>query len=323
SWADYNAGGTTGTTMNLYPSNDYQYSKTNAPPVSQFFSDARAGKLPQFSLLDPNYSTTSEENPQNITLGEGFLGRVIHALRDSPAWRKTLLIVTYDEHGGYYDHVPPPRALAPDSFGPRVNPGEKTYDGFARYGFRVPAMVIGPYAKRNHVSHLVYDHTSILAFLERKWNLPAMTKRDANANDLLDFLDLKAMKARQPTFPELPPLTGSGDNAQRRACTETGPGRIPPSDAPPTRLKLRSARVRRQRGGIVVEVVSVGGRTPAVGLELRQGKRSIARRSLGLVGPHGRQGVLRAHGHLPPPGHYELVLTADGREVMTRRVRVS
>ncbi len=94
---------------------------------------------------------------------------------------------------------PPPKALAPDSIGPDVNPGEKTYDGFARYGFRVPSMLIGPYAKPNHVSHVVYDHTSILAFVEHKWNLPAMTKRDANANNLLDFLDLGAIKAQKPT----------------------------------------------------------------------------------------------------------------------------
>ena len=62
-----------------------------------------------------------------------------------------------------------------------VQPGESTYDGFHRYGFRVPAVLIGPYVKRNYVSHVVYDHTSILAFLERKWNLPALTYRDANA----------------------------------------------------------------------------------------------------------------------------------------------
>jgi phospholipase C len=229
-WADYNATGTTGTTMNLYPSNDAAFDKTNAPNISQFFTDAKKGKLPQFSLLDPNFGTQSQENPQNMTIGEGFLGQVIEVLRESPAWRKTMLILTYDEHGGYYDHVRPPKALAPDDIPPSVNPGEKTYDGFARYGFRVPSVVIGPYAKRNHVSHVVYDHTSILAFVEHKWNLPAMTKRDANANNLLDFLDLSAMRARKPTFPELPKLVPSGDDPARRACSKSGPGRSRPKD---------------------------------------------------------------------------------------------
>jgi phospholipase C len=322
SWKDYNAGGSTGTTMNLYLSNDFQYNKTNAPHITQFFTDAEAGKLPHFSLIDPNYGTQSQENPQNITIGEGFLGRVIHALRNSPQWRRTLLILLYDEHGGYYDHVPPPKALAPDSFGPKVNPGEKTYDGFTRYGFRVPAMVIGPYAKRHHVSHVLYDHTSILAFLERKWNLPAMTKRDANANDLLDFLDLGAMRARKPTFPELPVLTRSGDDPKRRACTKSGPGHIPPAGSHPTRLEFRSAYLSHRAQGIVIDVVSHHGKTPAVGVRLRKGKGAVAHRPIGLVGPQGRRVVLKVHGGLPPAGSYELVLTAEGREVSTRPFRV-
>src|SRR6202035_3221486 len=100
------------------------------------------------------------------------------------------------------------------------NPGEKTYDGFARYGFRVPSIVVSPYAKRYHVSHVVYDHTSILAFLERKWNLQAMTYRDANANDLTDFLDLGAIVARAPTFPELPALATPGESAATVACSK-------------------------------------------------------------------------------------------------------
>jgi phospholipase C len=84
-----------------------------------------------------------------------------------------MFIFTYDEHGGYHDHVPPLAALAPDSVAPQVQPGESTYDGYARYGFRVPAVVVSPYAKPGYVSHVVYDHTSILAFLEHKWNLPS------------------------------------------------------------------------------------------------------------------------------------------------------
>ena len=123
-----------------------------------------------------------------------------------------MLILTYDEHGGYYDHVPPPRRWRP-TIPPMVQPGESAYDGFARYGFRVPSVVVGPYAKR-YVSHVVYDHTSVLAFVERKWNLPAMTYRDANANDLTDFLDLDASPPASPPSPSCqrsPP----GDTAGR------------------------------------------------------------------------------------------------------------
>ena len=100
--------------------------------------------------------------------------------------------------------------------------------GSARYGIRVPGVVVSPYAKRHHVSHTVYDHTSVLAFVERKWNLPAMTWRDANANDLVDMLDVAAMSGRRPTFPELPSLDAPGDTPGALACSTTGPGTIPP-----------------------------------------------------------------------------------------------
>jgi len=153
----------------------------------------------------------------------------VQAIGASPEWRSTLLIINYDEHGGYYDHVVPPPAIAPDLIPPIVQPGEKDYNGFWQMGFRVPSVLVGPYAKPGgYVSSVTYDHTSILAMIERKWNLPALTFRDANANDLTDFLDLDALAAGQPTFPELPSLPASGLNPGSLACSATGPGQIPP-----------------------------------------------------------------------------------------------
>ena len=153
------------------------------------------------------------------------MASVVQAVGHSPAWRKTLLVITYDEHGGYYDHVPPPPALAPDAVPPVVAPGQSPYDGFQRYGFRVPAVVVSPYAFPNGVTHTLYDHTSILALVERKWNLPAMTFRDANANDLSGFLDRQAVARRSPTFPELPPLAAPGVSD----CPADLAARIPPA----------------------------------------------------------------------------------------------
>jgi len=124
-------------------------------------------------------------------------------------------------------------ALPPDDIAPLVSPGESAYDGFARYGFRVPSVVVSPYARPNNVSHVLHDHTSALAMLERKCNLPALTYRDANANDLTDFLDLGAMAARRPTFATLPPLAAPGDTAAALAGSTTGPGTIPPPGLEP------------------------------------------------------------------------------------------
>jgi phospholipase C len=92
-------------------------------------------------------------------------------------------------------------------------------------------VVVSPYAKHDHVSHRVYDHTSILAMVERKWNLPALTFRDANANDLADFLDLRALAMTRPTFPRLPRLRPPGDTPAALACSVNGPGAIPPPDS--------------------------------------------------------------------------------------------
>ena len=229
SWTDYNVSSPTGATAELYPVDDtlLMFGSQNKP-MSSFFTDAASGNLPAFSFLDPDYGTQSQENPQNIVVGEALLAQVVDAVGTGPGWGKTVLIITYDEHGGYYDHVPPPPALAPDAIAPVVQPGESEYEGFARYGIRVPGLIVSPYAKTGYVSHTVFDHTSMLAFVERKWNLPAMTLRDANANDLTDLIDLTALAAGTPTFPELPPLAAPGNTPEALACSTKGPGTIPP-----------------------------------------------------------------------------------------------
>jgi phospholipase C len=315
SWGDYTADFPTGTTMELYPPNDAAFSKTNAPPIDQFFTDAKAGTLPAFSLLDPDYGKQSQENPQNMVVGEGFVAKVVLALGASPLWRRTLLILTYDEHGGYYDHVPPPPALAPDAIPPQVQPGESMYDGFARYGFRVPSVLVGPYVKRGHVSSVVYDHTSILAFLEHKWNLPAMTYRDANANNLLDFLDLDAIKRGRPTFPELPRLATSGDTPARLACSKTGPGRVP-APIPAQKLKILSARMSKRTLMTTLEVDR--GTLRGLDVALYRGRHRVAHHFVADVGTSRHRVVLRVHGHAPRRSHYTLVVR-QGSRILARR----
>lgn len=201
---------------------DASATSKNVVSVDAFFTDAAAGTLPSFCIVDPEYNSGSEENPQDIAIGEAFAAQVVNALTQSPAWDRSLLVWNFDEHGGYYDHVPPPPAIAPDSIPPMPPAGESLYDGFRRYGFRVPAVVVSPYGRRDHVSHVVHDHTSILAMVERKWNLPALTYRDANAADLTDFLDLARPGFREPPGLAKPAL-------EPQACTPGNPGGpIPP-----------------------------------------------------------------------------------------------
>lgn len=173
--------------------------------IDQFFTDAKSGTLPKFSFIEPNYTTTSQENPQDIQVGEQFIAKVVKALMKSPAWKNTVLFINYDEHGGYYDHVPPPTAIAPDSIAPIQESTQPTLmpGGYNQYGFRVPLYVVSPWARPGYVSKIVQDHTSVTAFIERKWNLPAMTLRDANANQMMDYFNFKQKEPVLLTPPTL------------------------------------------------------------------------------------------------------------------------
>jgi phospholipase C len=222
SWKDYY---TTLPTVELYPQLFLRNNGTKVVPITSFFTDAAAGTLPGYCLVEPDYENQSEENPQNIAVGEQFAAQVISAVMSGPGWAETVLIWTYDEHGGYYDHVPPPAALAPDDIAPLVTGTESAYSGFAQYGFRVPCAIVSPWARPHYVSHQIMDHTSICALVESKWNLPAMTLRDANASNMLDLLDL-----RRPHFLTPPPLAQPllATDPGALACSTSGPGTIPP-----------------------------------------------------------------------------------------------
>ncbi len=239
SWKDYYS--TTSTTLlypELYVKNVGTKVVSIGAPASKgkkatgFFADAANGTLPSFSLVEPDYDTTSEEDPQNIVNGEKFAASVIDAVMSGPQWPGTVLIWTYDEHGGYYDHVPPPAALQPDDIQPDAPDGVLKYNGFRQYGFRVPMAVISPWSRKDFVSHTVMDHTSICALAEAKWNLPAMTYRDANANNMLHMLDFTT-----PSFLTPPKLAKPRveTDPHTLACSVSGPGTIPPkgSVSPP------------------------------------------------------------------------------------------
>jgi phospholipase C len=175
---------------------------------SDFFADAKAGTLPQVAYLDTDAQTENAINPDehppaDIQIGQKWVSDVVHALFTSPQWGKIALFLTYDEHGGYYDHLPPPPACAPDGIAPILKSGDTTQGGFDREGVRVPFIVVSPYAKKAYVSHKTYDHASIVRFIEAKFRVPALTARDANSDIPTDMFDFASPPfATPPDVPE-------------------------------------------------------------------------------------------------------------------------
>ena len=151
-------------------------------PYSQFLADAAAGALPDVSYVDPKFlneiaGTSGDDHPHaDIRVGQYFVNQVYDAVTSGPQWAKTILVVNYDEWGGFFEHVAP--STAPDA-----------HPEWGQRGFRVPCLVVSPRARRHHVAHGVYDHASVLKMIEWRWGLPSLTVRDAKANNIAEVLD--------------------------------------------------------------------------------------------------------------------------------------
>jgi phospholipase C len=137
----------------------------------------------------------------DVTLGEGLIKATYEAIRQSAFWEKSLFIVTWDEHGGFYDHAVPPAAIPPDD----TKPGDKYNQygfTFAQYGPRVPALVMSPLIPKSLIDHRLYDHTSIPATLESIFGLNPLTERDKAAKSLDKLVTLAAIRDTPRTLPD-------------------------------------------------------------------------------------------------------------------------
>lgn len=167
---------------------------THFAPIMRFAADAQAGTLPPVCVVEPGFGLNDDHPPHNTRLGQAFLSMVVHALGQSPQWARSMFILTYDEHGGFFDHVPPPTV-----------DDERSSEGFGALGMRVPSVIVSPYSPRGFVSPTVYEHSSWPAWLEYLHDLEPLTMRDANANIFLDAFDVDRVRRRDPrTFPSLP-----------------------------------------------------------------------------------------------------------------------
>jgi phospholipase C len=207
------------------PLTRYNFPDTQSADDSHFglFKDfqaaAAAGTLSSYTFLEPEWSSTgnSQHPAGDVAPGEQLIHDVYYALRNGKAWNQTLLIVTYDEHGGCYDHVPPPSGAVP----PDDTPGEFGFD-FKRFGIRVPAVLISPLIEpgivfRVPAGTMPLDHTSILKTVEKRWKLPALTARDAAAPDLGDVLTRATPRTDDPLKGVKVPKPSGKDPSKGRA----------------------------------------------------------------------------------------------------------
>src|SRR5690242_14575222 len=156
--------------------------------IDQFWADAREGNLANVVFIDPDYSDLAEDMGSsndyhpwgNVLAAEGLVAQVHDALKGSPQWRRMVFVLNFDEHGGFFDHVPPP-ACADDTVvdGPNLK----------RLGFRVPAIAMGPFAPQKIEHAGPYEHCSILKMIAWRWGLEPLRLRDREAKNLAEALD--------------------------------------------------------------------------------------------------------------------------------------
>ena len=220
----------------------HQARRHHASRTPSSCSTARPATLPAVSFVDPRFEdegsgTSGDDHPLgDIRVGERFLADVYEAITSSPAWSKTVFVINFDEWGGFFDHVPP--GTAPD-----VNPANR------RRGFRVPALVISPLARRRYVAHGTYDHTSVLKMIEWRWGLKPLTVRDAAARNLAEVLDFQSKPNLSAPRWNVPHVTPTSVPA-RRPLAHAGVGAAEAAWPPRAGMRraMKSARRSATRG---------------------------------------------------------------------------
>ncbi len=181
----------------------------NVVPASDFVKDANNGTLPQVAMIEGGYNSGLDEHPKNnIQVGAQYVEGLVNGLMASPSWKDSVFILTYDEAGGLYDHVPPQPAVNPDGIAPMdllpgdicTTPGGANCD-FNYTGFRVPVIVVSPFTKKNYFSRTVADYTAILRLIEKRFGISPLTLRDAAQMDMTEFFDFQNVPWATPPTP--------------------------------------------------------------------------------------------------------------------------
>ena len=271
--------------------------------LQQFASDLQGPYPYPYTFIEPHYGDVthgtyaggSSQHPMDdVYGGEHLLAYVYGAIRNSPYWNTSLLIVTYDEHGGLYDSVSPVGAPAP---GDNPQYGYSTHGfTFQQYGVRVPAVIVSPLIPAGTVSHTLHDHSSVPKTLEQLFGLPPLTQRDANANSVMPLLTLTAPRQCPTSLHSPAPLLMAakpGLTADERAQIEAQP--VPPSGNLAGTLGIMKKTEMELSAGTPEEIAAAKARFSAV--QTRGHARAYIASVMEKVGIARQQRKLAAHGN--------------------------
>jgi phospholipase C len=193
--------------------------------VQEYYQRCATGKLPAVSFVDPSFidegsGTSGDEHPHgDVRTGQAFMSDVVHAFMESPHWKSGALFIVYDEWGGFFDHVRPPRV-------PDIRSSSDITQDFGQMGFRIPAVAVSPWVRRKHVDHTIYGFESILKMIEYRFGLAPLTRRDAYARNIGRSFDFSSKPRLDP--PQLP----SPAKVMSHACAAPPLGLPNPGGAP-------------------------------------------------------------------------------------------
>jgi phospholipase C len=196
---------------------DWSTQQSKVVNISNYYTDLQNGTLPSVVFIERASQLGLDEHPtKNIQKGAANTKKIIDALMNSSAWSSSAFILTFDEAGGFYDHVKPQPATKPDAIAPMWRSTDNKAD-FDQTGFRVPFIIVSPWVKPHFVSHVVRDNTAILKLIETRFNVPALTARDAAQDDMTEFFDFT--NPPHTAIPSLPaqPTTGVCDKTREKA----------------------------------------------------------------------------------------------------------
>jgi phospholipase C len=237
----------------LFPIDAILYSH----PFAAFLTDCALGTLPAVSFVDPRFTlvlnTANDNHPESdIRNGDAFVAQVYNAVVNSPAWDSTVLVINYDEWGGFFDHVPPPRALAPN------DTDTDLVDGKALLGIRCPSIVASPWTvggpANPTVHHTVFDHTSVLKMIESVFGVTPLAARETSddVGNLLSVIDLSRSPQAGPTLPQPQPVTPQTICSSSIVSTPAGATTLLRTDDEPRNFQSLE-QAARERGWPIYE----------------------------------------------------------------------